>query len=82
MARKTKSKTQKAEEDANLDEALNDSFPASGPPSMTQPRTGADVTPRRPRRHPKGEVIQRGQGDASRVLRNARLRGLINPFGL
>ena len=46
----------KAEEDANLDEALAETFPASDPVSMTQPRTGADVPQRRPRRHPKGEV--------------------------
>ncbi len=59
MAKKTKTKTQKAEEDANLDDALNESFPASDPPSMIQPRTGADVPQRRPRRHPKGEVPAR-----------------------
>jgi hypothetical protein len=57
MARKAKTKTTKADEDANLDEALNGSFPASDPPSMTQPRTAADVTGRRPRRHPKGKTI-------------------------
>ena len=37
--------------DADLDDALDDSFPASDPPSMTQPKTktgapsGARVTP-------------------------------------
>jgi hypothetical protein len=42
MTKKTKTKAQKkAEEDANLDEALAETFPASDPPSMTQPRTGA-----------------------------------------
>ena len=47
MTKKTKTKAQKkAEEDANLDEALAETFPASDPPSMTQPRTGADVTKR------------------------------------
>ncbi len=60
MAKKTKTKTQKAEEDANLDEALNEFFPASDPPSMTQPRTAADVTQRRPRRHP-GKTITAAQ---------------------
>jgi hypothetical protein len=44
MTKKTKIKAQKkAEEDANLDEALAETFPASDPPSMTQPRTGADA---------------------------------------
>jgi hypothetical protein len=60
MNKKAKTKTQKADEDANLDEALDESFPASDPPSMTQPRTGADVTQRKPKRHPKGEAIHRG----------------------
>jgi hypothetical protein len=60
MTKKTKIKAQKkAEEDANLDEALAETFPASDPLSMTQPRTGADVPQRRPRRHPKGEVPPR-----------------------
>jgi len=31
----------KREESEELDEALEDSFPASDPPSMTQPRTHA-----------------------------------------
>lgn len=56
----TKIKAQKkAEEDENLDEALAETFPASDPPSMTQPRTGADVAQRRPRRHPKEEAPPR-----------------------
>ena len=60
MTKKTKIKAQKkAEEDANLDEALAETFPASDPPSMTQPRTGADVPQRRPRRLSKGEVPPR-----------------------
>ena len=66
MNMKGKTKAQKADEDANLDEALDKSFPASDPPSMTQPRTGADVTPRKPKRHPKGEAIHRRQGGAAR----------------
>ena len=59
MNKKAKTKAQKAHEDANLDEALDEIFPASDPPSMTQPRTGADVTQRKPKRHPKGEAIHR-----------------------
>ena len=59
MNKKAKTKAQKADEDANLDEALAETFPASDPLSMTQPRTGADVPQRRPRRHPKQEVPPR-----------------------
>ena len=55
MNKKAKTKAQKADEDANLDEALDESFPASDPPSMTQPRTGADLTQRKPKIHPKGD---------------------------
>jgi hypothetical protein len=63
MNKKAKTKAQKADEDANLDEALDESFPASDPPSMTQPRTGADVTQRKPKRYPKGEAIHSRQGE-------------------
>ena len=49
LTKNTKTKAQKkAEEDANLDEALAETFPASDPLSMIQPRTGADVPQRRP----------------------------------
>ena len=34
----------KKEEDDRLEEALEDSFPASDPPSMTQPKPHADKT--------------------------------------
>jgi hypothetical protein len=54
MTKKTKIKEQqKAEEDANLDEALAETFPASDPPSMIQPRTGADVPQKQARSHSK-----------------------------
>ena len=56
MTKKTKIKVEeKAEEDANLNEALVETFPASDPLSMTQPRTGADVPQRRLKRYPKTE---------------------------
>ncbi len=59
MNKNAKTKARKADEDANLDKALAETFPASDPLSMTQPRTGADVPQRRPRRHPKREVPPR-----------------------
>jgi hypothetical protein len=59
MNKKAKTKAQKADEDTNLDEALDESFPASDPPSITQPRTGADVRQTKPKRHPKGKAIHR-----------------------
>jgi hypothetical protein len=61
MNKKAKTKAQKADEDTNLDEALDESFPASDPPSITQPRTGADVRQTKPKRHPKGAA---GKGEA------------------
>lgn len=41
---------EKVEDDEDLDEALEDSFPASDPPSMTQPETevGAPSRSRKP----------------------------------
>ena len=59
MNKNAKTKAQKADEDANLDEALTETFPASDPLSMTQPRTGADVPQTGPRRHPMREVPPR-----------------------
>jgi hypothetical protein len=57
MTTKTKTKAQtKADENANIDEALAETFPSSDPPSMTQPRTGADMMLRRQRRLPNGEA--------------------------
>jgi hypothetical protein len=60
MNKKAKTKAQKADEDANLDEALEESFPASDPPSMTQPPDGSGrVRQTKPKRHPKGAAIPR-----------------------
>ena len=67
MNKNAKTKAQKADEDANLDEALTETFPASDPLSMTQPRTGADVPQRRPRRHPKREVPSRKKTTVTRL---------------
>jgi hypothetical protein len=47
MARKTKSGHDKTAEDKKLDEELEGTFPASDPPSMTEPATHADP-PRKP----------------------------------
>ena len=78
MNKKAKTKAQKADEDANLDEALDESFPASDPPSMTQPRTGADVTQRKPKRPPKGEAIHRRQGGSRALGRRNRFVTTVN----
>jgi hypothetical protein len=60
MTKETKIKEQKkAEEDANLDEALAETFPASDPPSMIQPRTRADVMEKPAGRQSKGEMSRR-----------------------
>ena len=42
MTRTTKKQTLVKEADDRLEEALEDSFPASDPPSMTQPRPHTD----------------------------------------
>ena len=79
MNKKAKTKAQKADEDANLDEALDESFPASDPPSMTQPRTEADVTQRKPKRHPKGEATHGGtRRSRARSNGTVGLHGLVN----
>jgi hypothetical protein len=51
MSKKSTLDATKAEKvakvEADLDEALDESFPASDPPSMAQPRSGTDATHRR-----------------------------------
>jgi hypothetical protein len=42
-----------AKMEASLDEALAETFPASDPPSMIQPRSGADATDRRLTKRPE-----------------------------
>ncbi len=58
MTRKTKDQTAKAKLDADLDEALEETFPASDPPQMTEPPTAAQATRKRPgpRRANKGAL--------------------------
>jgi hypothetical protein len=73
MTKKTKIKERKkAEVDANLDEALAETFPASDPPSMIQPRTRADVPQKGARRHLKG--VKCGAAK-SRIISNLLNRG-------
>lgn len=38
------SKTKKQHTEEKLDDAIDDSFPASDPPAMTQPKPGPDAT--------------------------------------
>jgi hypothetical protein len=42
-----------AKVEVDLDEALDESFPASDPPSMSQPRSGTDATQRRLTKRPE-----------------------------
>ena len=55
MTKKTKAETQKAKVEANLDEALAETFPASDPPAMTEPPTHADPPKKRAARRPAGK---------------------------
>jgi hypothetical protein len=50
MTRKTKNQVSKAQLDAALDEALEETFPASDPPQMTEPATGDRTIGKRPAR--------------------------------
>jgi hypothetical protein len=74
MNKKAKTKAQKADENANLDEALDESFPASDPPSMTQPRTGADLQQRKPNRHPTEAARQRTRRSRASPTEQSPLR--------
>jgi len=51
MTKKTKDQARqaKAKVEANLDEALAESFPASDPPAMTEPSPGPEMAPKRPK---------------------------------
>jgi hypothetical protein len=49
MSKKTKDEARqaKAKVEASLDEALAETFPASDPPAMTEPASGAEIAPKR-----------------------------------
>ncbi len=59
----------KKEEDERLEEALEDSFPASDPPSMTQPKPHADKPPAEtpPADKPRTARPPSGDDDLTRV---------------
>jgi hypothetical protein len=54
MTKKTADQARKAKAkvEAQLDEALAETFPASDPPAMIEPSTTADVSAKRPRLRP------------------------------
>jgi hypothetical protein len=54
MARKTKGQATKDEIDSALDEALEQTFPASDPPAMTEP-SAANHTPGKRSKRPAGK---------------------------
>jgi hypothetical protein len=50
MARKTKGQATKDKIDSALDEALEQTFPASDPPAMTEPSAANHAPAKRPKR--------------------------------
>jgi hypothetical protein len=50
MTKKSKEQANKAKVDANLDEALAETFPASDPPAMLERSGEAEARPKRPQR--------------------------------
>jgi hypothetical protein len=50
VTEKNKNQSDKAKADAKLDEALEETFPASDPPAMTEPSPGDAAARKRPRR--------------------------------
>jgi hypothetical protein len=55
MTRKPKEAAQKAKTEADLDEALEETFPASDPPAMTEPAAGPRPTRKPPKPRPKAK---------------------------
>jgi hypothetical protein len=56
MTVKNKSGSQKDKLDARLDEALEETFPASDPPAMIEPSAPAPAAPKRPKRSPRAKA--------------------------
>jgi hypothetical protein len=56
MTAKNKSRSDKDKMDAQLDEALAETFPASDPPAMTEPAAAASPAPKRSKRSPTGKT--------------------------
>jgi hypothetical protein len=50
MARKTRGEAIKDKVDSALDQALEETFPASDPPAMTEPSAANHLPPKRPKR--------------------------------
>jgi len=55
MTSKAKSQSGKDKVEAELDEALAETFPASDPPAMTEPPTRDDAPKKRPARRRTGK---------------------------
>ena len=55
MTKKPKDNAQKAKVEAELDEALAETFPASDPPAMSEPASGPRPTRKAPKQRPKGK---------------------------
>jgi uncharacterized protein len=55
MTKKPKEAAQKAKTEADLDEALEESFPASDPPAMTEPAAGPRPTRKAAKPRSKGK---------------------------
>ena len=55
MTKKTKDDAQKAKVEANLDAALEGTFPASDPPAMTEPSAGTRAMRKPPKPRTKAK---------------------------
>ena len=55
MTKNPKDDAQKAKVEADLDEALAATFPASDPPAMSEPAAGSRPTGKAPKPRPKGK---------------------------
>jgi hypothetical protein len=55
MTKKTRGEASKARLDAKLDEALEETFPASDPPQASEPAPGEQAAGKTPVRRPSGK---------------------------